>query len=70
MAELENRKYLRWDTDGVEKIPPGEEEDINAVADQINLIQKTIFNKTRHCFGGQRSPRLRPVILNFTSRIS
>jgi len=68
MTDLENRNYLHWDTEGVEKIPPGEEEDINAVADQINLIQKTMFNKTRHCFGGQR-PRPHPVILNFTSDI-
>ncbi|KAF2704871.1 heme-dependent catalase [Pleomassaria siparia CBS 279.74] len=52
MADLAHRTYLRWDTEGVEKIPPGEEEDINAVADQINAIQKATFNKTRHCFGG------------------
>ena len=52
MADLASRNYLRWDTPGVEKIPPGEEEDISAVADQINLIQTTHYNKTRHSYGG------------------
>ncbi|KAF2662167.1 heme-dependent catalase [Lophiostoma macrostomum CBS 122681] len=52
MTDLASRKYIRWDTPGVEKIPPGEEDDINAVADQINLIQKTHYNKTRHSYGG------------------
>lgn len=56
MTDLQNRRYLRSDTEGVEKIPSGEEEDISAVADQINLIQKMMFNKTRHCFGGKHNP--------------
>lgn len=54
MADLASRKYIRWDASGVENIPPGEEEDINAVADQLNLIQKTHYNKTRHSYGGQQ----------------
>jgi hypothetical protein len=28
--------YIRWDADGVEKVPPGEAEDVQAVADMIN----------------------------------
>ena len=52
MTDLSNRNYIRWDAEGVEKIPPNEEEDIKAVADQINLIQKTHYNKTRHAYGG------------------
>ncbi|KAF2117876.1 catalase-like domain-containing protein [Lophiotrema nucula] len=52
MGSLDTRNYVRWDTPGVEKVPPNEEEDINAVADQINLIQKTHWNKTRHCYSG------------------
>ncbi|KKY22942.1 putative catalase-like heme-dependent [Diplodia seriata] len=50
--DLASRKYIRWDADGVEKIPPNEDEDIQAVADMINEIQRTHWNKTRHCFGG------------------
>lgn len=50
--DLANRKYVRWDTEGVEKVPPNEKEDIQAVADQFNDIQRTFFNKTRHCYTG------------------
>jgi hypothetical protein len=52
MTELANRNYIKYTPD-IEKIPPGEEEDILAVADQINLIQETHYNKTRHSYGGQ-----------------
>ena len=50
---LEDRKYIRWDAEGVEKIQLNEEEDIQAVADMINLIQRTHWNSHRHCFGGK-----------------
>lgn len=51
-SKLSDRKYMRWDAKGVEIIPPGEEEDINAVADQINHIQRDHYNRTRHAYGG------------------
>lgn len=50
--DLSNRKYILWDADGVEKVPPGEEEHIQAVIKQIDEIQKFQFNKARHCYGG------------------
>lgn len=50
--DLSNRNYIRWDNEGVEKIPDGEEEDINAVAEQINAIQKAQWNMHRHCYSG------------------
>ncbi|OJD36038.1 heme-dependent catalase [Diplodia corticola] len=50
--DLAGRKYIRWDAKGVEKVPPNEAEDIQAVADMINEIQRAHWNKARHCFGG------------------
>lgn len=47
-----SRNYIRWDTPGVEKIPEGEAEDIQAVADMINVMQRAQFNKHRHMYGG------------------
>jgi hypothetical protein len=44
--------YIRWDADGVEKVPPGEAEDVQAVADMINTIQKAQFNNHRHMYSG------------------
>lgn len=44
--------YIRWDADGVEKVPPGEAEDVQAVADMINTIQKSQFNNHRHMYSG------------------
>jgi hypothetical protein len=51
-TDLTQRNYIRWDAEGVEKIPPNEEEDVKTVAEQINCIQRATFNKGRHCFGG------------------
>lgn len=48
---LANRPYIRFDS-GVEHIPPNEEEDIKAVAEQINAIQKAHWNMHRHCYSG------------------
>ena len=50
-SRLEDRKYIRYDS-GVEKVPAGEEEDIQAVADMINKIQKVHWNMHRHCYSG------------------
>ena len=52
---LADRKYVRWQDEGVEKIPPNEQEDIQAVADMINAIQKAQWNSHRHCFSGMES---------------
>ncbi|KAL8747736.1 MAG: hypothetical protein Q9190_000435 [Brigantiaea leucoxantha] len=49
---LASRNYIRWDAEGVEKTPANEEEDIQAVADMINAIQKTQYNNHRHCYSG------------------
>lgn len=51
-AELSQRTYIRWDAPNVEQVPPNEKEDIEAVIAQFNGIQRTFFNKSRHCFGG------------------
>jgi hypothetical protein len=50
--DLSGRQYIRWNAEGVEKIPDGEEDDINAVAEQINQIQKAQWNVHRHCYSG------------------
>ncbi|TKA52456.1 hypothetical protein B0A49_11025, partial [Cryomyces minteri] len=50
--ELEGRNYIRWDSKGVENVPEGEQEDIQAVADMINDIQKAQYNSHRHCYSG------------------
>lgn len=49
---MANRKYIHWQDEGVEKIPPNETEDIQAVADQINAMQKAQYNSHRHCYTG------------------
>lgn len=49
---IANRKYIHWQDEGVEKIPPNEAEDIQAVADQINAMQKAQYNSHRHCYTG------------------
>lgn len=50
--DLSGRNYIRWDSEGVEKVPDDEEDDINAVAEQINQIQKAQWNVHRHCYSG------------------
>ncbi|EPE36826.1 Heme-dependent catalase-like protein [Glarea lozoyensis ATCC 20868] len=49
---VSSRHYIRWDSEGVQSIPSNEAEDIKAVAEMINSIQRTQFNKARHCFSG------------------
>lgn len=51
--KLAGRKYLRWDDPNVEKKQEGEDEDIRAVAEQINAIQKAQYNSHRHCYSGR-----------------
>lgn len=52
LSDLEKRNYIRWDSKGVEVVPDDEEEDIKAVAEQINCIQKAQWNIHRHCYSG------------------
>jgi len=52
LADLEKRTYIRWNAKGVEEIPPNEEEDIKKVAEQINDIQRAMWNVHRHCYTG------------------
>jgi hypothetical protein len=51
-ADILERKYIRWDAEGIENVPANEKEDIQAVVGMINQMQKAQFNKGRHCFGG------------------
>jgi len=45
---MASRKYIQWQDEGVEK------EDIQAVADMINAMQKAQYNNHRHCYTGAR----------------
>ena len=51
-VQMASRKYIKWQDEGVEKIPPNEKEDIQAVADMINAMQKAQYNNHRHCYTG------------------
>ena len=51
--DMSKRDYIRWDAEGVERIPPNEAEDIQAVADMINCIQMAQWNNHRHCYSGK-----------------
>ncbi|RFU25050.1 hypothetical protein B7463_g11282, partial [Scytalidium lignicola] len=52
MQVLEKRNYIRWDDPRVEKKPEGEDEDVKAVAEMINKIQRIQYNMHRHCYSG------------------
>ena len=49
---MAKRKYIHWQDPGVEKIPPNEAQDIQAVADMINGMQRAQYNQHRHCYTG------------------
>ena len=53
MTDIASRSYIHWDAPGAEKIPSGEADDIQAVADMINAIQRTRYNRARHAYGGE-----------------
>ena len=65
---MSKRNYIRWDTKGVEKIPPNETEDIQAVADMINCMQKAQWDNHRHCYTGQPNSILSVCIMSNTSK--
>lgn len=48
---MENHSYIKY-SPNLEKIPDGEADDINAVAEQLNDIQKAQYNVHRHCYSG------------------
>jgi hypothetical protein len=50
--KLARRNYIKWGDPNLEKIPEGEAEDIQAVAEQINAIQRAQYNCHRHCYSG------------------
>ena len=50
--QLEGRNYIKWDDPSVQSTPEDEDEDIKAVADMINEIQKAQYNSHRHCYTG------------------
>ena len=52
-SDLGSRNYIRWDAEGVEKVPPHEKEDIQNVANMINGAQHMNFNNHRHVYGGE-----------------
>jgi len=55
--------YIRWNAEGVEKVPPNEQEDIQEAADLINTMQKTHYNTTRHMYSGWCDYRIEKVYL-------
>lgn len=52
MPDLTSRKYIRWDADGVESIPPNEKDDIEKLVGKIKETQRQFYEKNGHCFGG------------------
>lgn len=50
--KLVDRNYVRYEGPGVQYKPEGEDEDIKAVVDMINEIQKAQWNSHRHCYTG------------------
>ena len=65
--KLARKNYIKWGDPNVEKISEGEAEDVQAVAEQINAIQKAQYNCHRHCYSGMDMKGLRraaePLIL-------
>ena len=53
-TDVATRPYIKY-TPEIEKKPPGEDEDIQAVADMVNAIQKAQYNMHRHCYTGALS---------------
>ena len=49
---MASRPYIHWQDEGVEEIPSNEKEDIQAVAEMINTMQKMQYNSHRHCYTG------------------
>lgn len=50
-VNMENRPYIHY-SPSLEKIPDGEDEDIQIVAKQLTDIQRAQYNVHRHCFSG------------------
>lgn len=52
-SAVDTSKYIQWNAEGVEKVPPNEAEDIQAVANMINQFQMAQMSNHRHVFSGQ-----------------
>lgn len=52
-GEVDTGKYVEWNAEGVEKVPPNEAEDIQAVAGLINKFQMAQMSNHRHVYSGQ-----------------
>lgn len=50
-TDMASRPYIKYKPD-IEKIPEREAEDVQAVADMVNVIQKAQYNQHRHCYTG------------------
>ncbi|KAK3939400.1 putative catalase protein [Diplogelasinospora grovesii] len=59
-AELATRPYVKYSL-SLEQIPEGEDDDIEAVARQINEIQKDYYRTHRRCFTGTH-PRTQGIV--------
>ncbi|RGP80780.1 heme-dependent catalase [Fusarium longipes] len=49
---MSTRNYIRWDAEGVEKIPPDEEQDIKEIVKKINESQRRFYEKNGYCYTG------------------
>jgi hypothetical protein len=63
--EMAGKDYIKWDDPSVEKKPDGEDEDIQAVADMINAIQKAQYNSHRHCYSGENKWSSSKMVADF-----
>ena len=50
MEDLKNRKYIHWDTQGVEIIPPSEVEYIENLVSKINETQRHFDEENGYCY--------------------
>ena len=56
-TDLADRPYIKYTPD-IEKKQPNEDEDIQAIAGMINVIQKAQWNMHRHCYSGELAQSL------------
>lgn len=61
MAGLSDRKYIRWDAEGVEVIPPNEREYIDGVVKNINESQRRFHKENNRCYTGTHA-RTRGIV--------
>ncbi|KAL7940807.1 heme-dependent catalase [Trichoderma barbatum] len=49
---MATREYIRWDSQGVEKIPEGEADDIQAVVKMFDRLHQAMFQMNSHAVSG------------------